>query len=289
MYNIAILGCENTHANTFLNLIKEDEEFSDVRVLGAYSTDVKAAEKFSETYGVKVMKSPDELVGEVDAVMITARCGSKHLEFLEPYLASGVAVFVDKPITISVDDAQKMAELFNKYGNNFTGGSVMKYCDEIKKMKEHISNTFEKTLGGLVKAPIIKDSEYDGMYFYAPHLIEMMCQAFGRFPKSVISVKNDDCITAVFRYDSYDITAVYTEMNVSQSYYILCIEKDNCFGTEVKIENRYFREEFYHFYKSLKKEETHEDINDFFAPVYILEAMNRSLKSGKEEKILWKL
>ncbi len=39
MKRIAILGCENTHANAFIKFMKEKEEFSDIDVVGVYSDD----------------------------------------------------------------------------------------------------------------------------------------------------------------------------------------------------------------------------------------------------------
>ena len=95
MKKIVILGCENSHADTFLGFIKNDEKYKDVEVIGVYSTDAGAAEKLSETYGVKVMDSYDEAVGKVDGVIVTARRGNQHYEFAKPYIASGVPMFID--------------------------------------------------------------------------------------------------------------------------------------------------------------------------------------------------
>ncbi len=288
MYNIAILGCENTHANTFLEFIKNDEEFSDVCVAGVYSDDIEAAKKLADLYGVNVMNSYDELQGKVDGVMVTARNGANHLKFIKPYLPYGVSVFVDKPVTISVAEAEKMMELFKTYKNRFSGGSVMKYCDEIVEMKKELSELgVENIVSGFVKAPAMKNSPYGGLHFYAPHLVEMMCELFGRFPESISAVENDDCITAIFRYKNYDITAAFTEMRASSDYYTLCISKEKTFLREVKIEQKDFRKELSVFYQSLKNEGNNPDEKEFIAPVYILNTIEKALKSGKEEKILW--
>ena len=34
MKKIVILGCENSHANQFLNFIRDRQEFSDIEVVG---------------------------------------------------------------------------------------------------------------------------------------------------------------------------------------------------------------------------------------------------------------
>jgi hypothetical protein len=45
MKKIAILGCENSHANAFLKFITGKEEFSDIECIGVYSNDPAASEK----------------------------------------------------------------------------------------------------------------------------------------------------------------------------------------------------------------------------------------------------
>ena len=74
MYKIAILGCENSHANAFLKLIRENEEYSkNIEVVGIFSIYADAAQKLSEEFNVPVMATFDECVGKVDGLMITAR------------------------------------------------------------------------------------------------------------------------------------------------------------------------------------------------------------------------
>ena len=66
MKKIVILGCENSHADTFLDIIKNDTAYSDVEVLGVYSDEPDSAETLKEKFGVYVMSSYDEFAGQVD-------------------------------------------------------------------------------------------------------------------------------------------------------------------------------------------------------------------------------
>ena len=61
MYKIAILGCENSHANSFLNQLKNGRH-PDMTVIGVYSDEEEACKKLNAEFGVYVMKSYDELV-----------------------------------------------------------------------------------------------------------------------------------------------------------------------------------------------------------------------------------
>ena len=84
MKRIAILGCENSHANAFLKFIREREEFSDVEVVGVYSDQKEAAEKLREQFGVPVLEDYGEAVGQIDGLIITARHGDNHYKYAKP-------------------------------------------------------------------------------------------------------------------------------------------------------------------------------------------------------------
>jgi predicted dehydrogenase len=105
MKRIAILGCENSHANNFLKYIKDNPSLADVEVIGVYSDEEEEVKILCDTYGVYAMKSYDEFVGKVDGVIVTARHGDNHYKYAKPYIESGVPMFIDKPITCSEEDA----------------------------------------------------------------------------------------------------------------------------------------------------------------------------------------
>ena len=54
MFKVAILGCENSHADGFLKYIKTKKEYSDVEVVGIYSDEIDAAKKLCAEKGVTV-------------------------------------------------------------------------------------------------------------------------------------------------------------------------------------------------------------------------------------------
>ena len=64
MKRIAILGCENSHANKFLAEIKENPAYSDYEVIGVYSNEDEAVKKVSEEFGVPVLPSYDGIYSE---------------------------------------------------------------------------------------------------------------------------------------------------------------------------------------------------------------------------------
>ena len=138
MKKIVILGCENSHANTFLKFIRDVDKFKDVQVLGVYSHEREASERLNEEFGVKVMDNYDEFAGQVDGVIITARHGDNHFKYAKPYIKQGVAMFIDKPITISEEQAVEFMRLCRDEKVSVCGGSCLKYEDVIQKIKNDV-------------------------------------------------------------------------------------------------------------------------------------------------------
>ena len=127
MYKIAILGCENSHANMFLDYIIKDKLYPDVEVIGVYSHEAEAAQKLSDQYGVYAAKSYDEFVGKADGIIVTARHGDRHYMYAKPYIATGIPMFIDKPVTVTEEDAINLKNDLIQNGVKVCGGSVCKF------------------------------------------------------------------------------------------------------------------------------------------------------------------
>lgn len=285
MKKIVILGCENSHANQFLDFMKL-EKYSDVEVIGVYSDEKEAADKLSEKYGVYAMKSYDEFSGKVDGVIITARHGDNHYKYAKPYLADGIPMFIDKPVTVSETDAVEFMRECKKYNVRVTGGSCCKHVDRIRELKtDAVNQTDGKTVGGCVRAPLLMNSPYGGFFFYSQHLAEMSGEIFGRYPLSVFAVRTGDNVNVMFRYENYCTAGLFTEGN--WTYYASRASEKGVKGYSFPVtsSSECFLTEFDEFYGLLQGKAQSISYEDFIAPVFVLNAINRSLDSGKEESV----
>ncbi len=284
MKRIAILGCENSHANAFLTFIKEKEEFRDVEVVGVYSDESEAAEKLHEQFAVPVMKHYADAVGRIDGLIITARHGDSHYKFALPYISCGIPMFIDKPITISEEQATAFMRELKNHHVRISGGSSLKQDEYVQKLKLEAANEVGgKTLGGYVRAPYQRENNYGGFYFYAQHLVEMVCEIFGRFPLSVTARPNGDRIHVLFHYESYDCVGLFC--NNSYHYYAARMAETTSTGFEIPSTDAWFYKEFREFYEILSGEAQTIDYDEFISPVMIMNAIMRSLESGKEKPI----
>lgn len=287
MKKIVFLGCENSHSDAFLQFINESDDYADIQVLGVYSDERESAEALAKKYSVPVMNSYDEFVGKVDGVVVTARHGIKHYKFSRPYMDDCKVMFIDKPITTDVKEIKSFLSDLKEKGVRVTGGSSLVHDDAVIELKtDRENNAYGKTVGGMVCAPILANSEHGGFYFYAQHLTEMVLEIFGRYPKSVKVYENQGTFTTVFRYEEYDVTGVFVE-GAYNCYYSVRITPEKLKGIHSVLDNDnpLFRREWNKFCTLLRGGEQQISYEDFFAPVFVMDAIVRSIESKLEEQI----
>lgn len=284
MLRVAILGCENSHADTFMNLVINEKLVPDVEFVGVYSDDAEACKKLYDKYGVPVMKSYDELVGKTDGLIITARHGDNHYKYAKPYIKSGIPMFIDKPITISENEAISFMSELRDNGVKICGGSCVALEEHVRKLKQAVKdNEYGKTFGGFLRAPVNMDNPYGEFFFYAQHLIQVLCEIFGYYPNTVTAHKNGICTNCTVSYDEFDVFCQFTDRVYKYSATISC--ENGISGGEYELKDC-FAKEFLEFYDLLLGKAQKHTYNDFIAPVFIMNAIYRSMQKGSIEKVV---
>lgn len=278
MKRIAILGCENSHANGFLKAIKENEKYNDVEVVGVYSTERDASLKLQNEFGVNVLNSPEECVGKIDGLIITARHGYYHYKWAKLFMESGIPMFLDKPITITEKDAQELYTSLKANNVKVCGGSILGGATYIKELAAIVAE--KGATGGYFKAPVNLDNPHGDFFFYAEHLVAMMCAVFGFYPESVYAKRGENTIDCIVNYGDKNVHLCYTAN--CWKYHALVTNKEGVFSGEVLTPG--YTGEFDEFYE-LMGDGKSRDYADLVAPVYIMNAINRSIISGKEEPV----
>ena len=284
MYKIAILGCENTHANSFLRQIYKKGRHPDISVIGIYSEEEEPARKLHEEFGVPVMKSYDELVGKVDGVMVTARHGNNHYKYAKPYLPSGIPMFIDKPVTVSGEEAVAFMREARECSVRVCGSSVGKFLNGVVTLAEKIKSGEIGTVhGGNICAPIEIDSPYGGFYFYAPHLVQMMVTLFGGDVLEVGAMRQGRDVGIVANYCDYPITGSY--VSAGGHFAATVYTENGIFSEPCELHSYAFERQLDDMHDLLEGGEMKESYDAFIRPVFILEALERSLCSGNIEPV----
>ncbi len=289
MIKIGLLGTQSFHAPAFTKLCNLPDEngnylFDDVRITAVCGDDdtPEHLETVMKDAGIETSVSTKEELAEiVDAVMILHRKGSLHLESAEYFLNKGIPVWLDKPLCSSKEDADKLKEVVEKTKTLLSGGSTLRYdtnaCEAYNYVK---SGELGNISGGVVNHNGDMESPYDGLYFYSPHVTELMLNTFGYNPKTVKATKLDNKnISATVKYDDKLVT-----LNVNNYTYVPTIlvygEKD-VYVKQIKNSDCY-KQGFIEFVKELKAGKPSVSIDDRFKSVYFIAALLEAIETGKE-------
>lgn len=283
MYRIAILGCENSHADAFLGFIAEGR-FPEVSVVGIYSNEEEASRRLHEKYGVPVLVTPDGAVGKVDGVMITARRGDLHSPYAAPYLASGIPMFLDKPITQNEADGVRLMAQCKKHGVRLCGGSTCAHLPEVSELSRIAkSGEIGAVIGGHLACPIQLSSVYGGFYFYAEHLVDVMLRVFGTKICRVRVEKSPHAWNMLADYGDFTVCGTWGE----GAYYYSCsvLGKTGIATRQMPITTESFLPEMEEMTALLRGGAMQKTYEEFLLPVFVLTAADRAALSGEWEEI----
>ncbi len=285
MYRIGILGSENSHAMAFAEIFNGVNEayrgeFEDIRVTGVFGTDAEANRKVFEKGGLEfIAESPEDMLGRVDAVMVTARDGKYHFPYARPFLEKGMPAFIDKPFTRSVEEAEQMIALARKTGSQLIGGSGVKLMREVAALKKAAQE--QDVLGGDITAPVNMENPYGGFWFYSAHLVECCLTVFGEDPEWVFADRNGG-VTAIVHYPRYDVTCHF--LPEAYHYAGTVCAKSGLKTAEISLDGIY-AEECRGFARMLRTGKAEGDPHSLVMPVAVLAAMEKSFETGKPEKV----
>lgn len=78
-----------------------------------------------------VVSAPEEMIGQVDAVLLARDDSENHLHFAAPFLRAGMPIYIDKPIATSISALQSLYALQKYEGQIFTC-SALRYAREFQ-------------------------------------------------------------------------------------------------------------------------------------------------------------
>jgi hypothetical protein len=107
-----------------------------------------------------IAAKPEDMIGQVDAVIVATDIGSEHVERCRPFIEADIPILIDKPLA----DCQKDLNTFinwHKQGRRFISSSSMRYT---KELEPYYKNHYE--LGDLmyICQPMCKKWETYGIH-----------------------------------------------------------------------------------------------------------------------------
>lgn len=288
MFRIGIIGSDNSHAEAFSKLLNLPDKntgeylYPDCKVTGIFGLDKERTGQVARDGKIEyIAEKAEDLIGKVDAVMVVFRHGGLHVQYALPFINAGIPTWIDKPFAIRNEDAKILIEAAEKNNALLTGGSTCKYAYDITMVKNAVEN---ESRIGRVKSAVLNFlvtpvNEYGGIYFYGAHLVEMTMEAFGYNPKSVLATEKDGLVTAIVKYDNYQVTMNFIPGN--EEYYAVVYGEKGTMTREIDI-SLVYKLGFDKFHDMLKTKKLPMPLNNLYAAVEMLNAVVKSCETGRE-------
>jgi UDP-2-acetamido-3-amino-2,3-dideoxy-glucuronate N-acetyltransferase len=180
--SVAVIGCGYWGKN----LVRD---FHGLRALAAISdSDAETAEKIATHFDVPAREVDEILADETINGIVIAAPAECHAPLALKSFAAGKHVFVEKPIALSIEDAERMIEAAEKAGRILMVGHLLQYHPVFMKLKELVAD------GALGKLRYIYSRRLslgklriaeNVLWSFAPHDISMILTLAGEEPCKV--------------------------------------------------------------------------------------------------------
>jgi predicted dehydrogenase len=117
--------------------IKMLKHSNNVEFIGIYDADPEHAKLAAAEYGVEVFENIEDLISKVDAVSVATTTIAHH-ELCKICLSAGVHVFVEKPITTTIDEAEELIKIAADKNLNFQVGHIERFNPALLSLEKYI-------------------------------------------------------------------------------------------------------------------------------------------------------
>lgn len=117
--------------------IKMFKSIDNCELVGVYDSNPEQAKVISEEFNVRNTPSLQELLKQVDSVSIAATT-SAHYELAKKCFEAGVHVFIEKPITATIKEAEELVEISEKKNLKLQVGHIERFNPALVSVEKYI-------------------------------------------------------------------------------------------------------------------------------------------------------
>lgn len=184
---LGIVGTDTSHATAFTKMLNDpnaQDHVAGARVVAAFpggSPDIEDSrsrvDKFKtelrDQWHVKISASIEELCSEVDAVLLESLDGRVHLAQARAIIKAHKPLFIDKPLSATLEDAREIARLAKEAGVPWFSASSLRFGGVAALRSPDLEGAMTWGPG-----PLEQHHHLD-LAWYAIHPIEMLYTIMG--------------------------------------------------------------------------------------------------------------
>jgi len=114
-------------------------QINNCELVGVYDIDNDVKNLVAEEFSVKSFNNVEKLLEQTDAVSVAA-VTSEHFKIVKQCLLSYKHVFVEKPITSTISEAEELVKISNEKKLNLQVGHIERFNPALLALEKYISN-----------------------------------------------------------------------------------------------------------------------------------------------------
>ncbi|WP_455389894.1 Gfo/Idh/MocA family oxidoreductase, partial [Petrachloros mirabilis] len=136
-----------------------------LRATHAWTQDPEVTRRLCEACLIDhAVNRPEEMIGRVDAVVLARDDHEQHRELAAPFLKAGLPVFIDKPLTLSLEDLVFFRPYLER--GQLMSCSALRYAVELDTVRMELDSYGELRL--------VRGAVLNGWAKYGIHMLEPM-------------------------------------------------------------------------------------------------------------------
>ncbi|WP_159884217.1 Gfo/Idh/MocA family protein [Paenibacillus puerhi] len=228
---IGMIGLDTSHAPAFAELFNDATHSYHVhggQVVAAYpggSADFPLSinrvagftAELREKYGAAILDSPEAVAEQADAILLITADGRLHEEQFRAVAPYGKPVFIDKPLTVDPQAAERISELAERHRIPVMSASALRYAEALTVSLDSVEDGAE-IHGADCFGPMQIEPTQSGFYWYGIHTADMLYRIMGPGCSSVSAVSSGDSDSIVGIWEDGRIGTIRGSRRPGQSY-----------------------------------------------------------------------
>lgn len=258
------------------NYLKANQDtlgINDAQVTCVWTQEQAISESIAQTTKIgHIAKSLDEMVGLVDAVILSRDDPENHKAMAKPFIDADIPIFIDKPLAITTVDLDYFSEE-NAKGKLIMSCSSMRYANEGRIVKQEI-----ESLGRIELANATGKKDW---IKYGVHLLEGLFSLLDDpQPVSVKHVGKSGKDIVIIEFSNGLIASIHLFMDISSTFQISLFGENGWRLVDIKNSYSMFRDNIIEFVRSVKEGKSRLDFRKTENILKTLIAADESRKLG---------
>lgn len=283
---IGIIGAENSHTVAIAKVVNVDKRIRGAQVTCVWGETRAFALKAAEAGQIpQIVKNPAELIGQVDGAVVDHRHGVFHLPAVWPLLEAKIPLFVDKPFCYRLTEGRRFLARAAELKVPICSFSTLPKQESFRTLQKE-ARQLGKIHAVITSGPCDIKSKWGGIFFYGIHQVDMVLRLLGYELGHAQVVKGAGKNHEALLSFAGGAVAVMNLIGAGGAQFHVSVigEKGRLDRAITYDQSPYLTgvQEFTRMFKSGKSPETTQSM---LSPVAALEALEKSVASGKRVKI----